>query len=318
MEAAGSRWEDFEITTLCGCRSSGPTSGPRDSSGSMGRLRGNRRLTTIGTAATGDRGDRPSYRRETLESTVESGAGRAGKRWNSLPRGWVRQDESVSRFSFARVTKKPRLSGSQPAGAKGIQQMDSTTKPSKNGTPPTVCKGVQLDTPANSSAGSPQGLSGTFRLSKTEKDLQGEPCGSACASLFNLPWEDFLGAAYEANRDHLSDIETDSDYTTGWQLQTPLFRFAHLVWSWCLIVGNTCLTGISVYQHRRELEAMVEAANERRGNHPTDLPATRGKSGLVSLGKNARRSLSTYGESFVGQRIKRRCKLRSSRLDVSS
>jgi hypothetical protein len=56
------------------------------------------------------------------------------------------------------------------------------------------------------------------------------PDGTA-RSLFDLPWEDFLGKAIDATRDHLDSIEADGDYTTAWQTQTPMFRFAHLVWS---------------------------------------------------------------------------------------
>jgi len=123
------------------------------------------------------------------------------------------------------------------------------SQPTKNGTPQTVCKGVHLDTPANSSAGSPtdyQGLSdyqdrqGLSGLSGTKKDSQGVGVPPTCVSLFDLPWDKFLVEAYRANQDRLADIESDYDFNSPdgdpgcsapWQLQTPLFRFTHLVWS---------------------------------------------------------------------------------------
>jgi hypothetical protein len=71
-----------------------------------------------------------------------------------------------------------------------------------------------------------QGLSG---LSGTDRDSQGAPCGAS--DLLRLPWEEFLVEAHKANREHLEAIETDDDPNSSWQLETPLFRFAHLVWS---------------------------------------------------------------------------------------
>jgi hypothetical protein len=46
-----------------------------------------------------------------------------------------------------------------------------------------------------------------------------------------LPWEEFLVKAYEQNRERLIAIESDGDIETTWQAETPLFRFAHLIWS---------------------------------------------------------------------------------------
>jgi hypothetical protein len=112
----------------------------------------------------------------------------------------------------------------------------SNGQPSTNGTPPTVGKGVQLDAPSSSSVGSPTGLSdyqdyqGLSGLSKTVRDSQGVGKPTA-VFLLGLPWEEFLAKAYEENRDHLSEIETDGDHYSTWQLDTPLFRFVHLVWS---------------------------------------------------------------------------------------
>ena len=114
--------------------------------------------------------------------------------------------------------------------------MDFNSKPSKNGTPPTVCNGVQFDTPANSSAGSPRGLRDyedyerLGGLRKTERDSEGVPDGTA-RDLFNLPWEQFLVEAHKTNQEHFDAIDSDGDYLTGWQLQTPLFGFVHFVWS---------------------------------------------------------------------------------------
>ncbi len=109
--------------------------------------------------------------------------------------------------------------------------------PSKNGTPPHVGKGVQLDAPSSSSAGCPRGLRGTMTTLRTPKDsedsegpretrrVSAEP---TCASLLSLPWEEFLVKAHQANQEHLDSID---DADNEWQLDTPLFRFVHLVWS---------------------------------------------------------------------------------------
>ncbi len=126
--------------------------------------------------------------------------------------------------------------------------MDSTTpqnnpQPSANGTPPKVSdgvhlktpqpgrEGVHLDTPPNCLAGSPPGLSGTIRTIKdshrTIKDLQGGATPPRALSFLSLPFDEFLIRAYEANQEHLDTIEDGN----AWQLQTPLFRFTHLIWS---------------------------------------------------------------------------------------
>lgn len=113
----------------------------------------------------------------------------------------------------------------------------SEVQPGKNGTPQLGGDGVHLNTPSSSSGRSPPGLSdyqdsqGLPGLPGTSKDSHGVGVPPTCASILQLPWEEFLVGAYEENRDRLDEIEADGDLNSTWQLQTPLFRFVHLVWS---------------------------------------------------------------------------------------
>lgn len=137
------------------------------------------------------------------------------------------------------------------------QQASGSDGQATGQTPQGIPSGVHLDTPQQGGDGvhlndptsgilrSPQGLtrlSGLSGLSKTLKDHKGEqaPEASACTrvSLLTLPWEEFLVKAYEANREHLGRIGDQCDSNIDWQLNTPLFRFAHLVWSRSDLKGN--------------------------------------------------------------------------------
>jgi len=99
-------------------------------------------------------------------------------------------------------------------------------------TPQPGGNGVHLNRPQSGKGRSPTGLSdyqdsqGLSGLSGTNKESR--PNATECLS---LPWEEFLVWAFDSNREHLEDLETEAGLEASWQLDTPLFKFTHLVWS---------------------------------------------------------------------------------------
>ncbi len=111
-----------------------------------------------------------------------------------------------------------------------------------------------------------------MRTPKDSEDSEGlreTKRGSAeptCVSLLSLPWEEFLVKAHQANQEHLDGID---DADNEWQLDTPLFRFTHLVWSRPDLAGDTHRPAALFAKVEVTLKRGPHRANARRRNHRT-------------------------------------------------
>ena len=79
----------------------------------------------------------------------------------------------------------------------------------------------------------------------------------ALTVFFDYLGRSFFVKAYEANRERLEEIDAESDSSTAWQLDTPLFRFVHLVWSRKDLRPRGPPSGGPVRQDRGDAETLV-------------------------------------------------------------